>query len=288
VHHVRENHGDDRTLWGKLFGQEKNLTTSAIARMNLFLHGASDFQVVRGDTLRHPAFFSGDDLATFDCVIANPPFSLEKWGDEVWAKDPYGRNFAGMPPAKTGDYAWVQHMIKSMAPATGRMAVVVPHGVLFRMGKEGTIRQKLLQMDILEAVIGLGPNLFYGTGLAACILVFRQRKTKERRKKVLILDASREFKTGRAQNELLPEHVERIYGWYRDYKDVESVARVVTLDDIAANDYNLNIPRYVEPKNERETPTVDEAMDRLRESAAAAFSAEERLIAILKREGLLV
>jgi type I restriction enzyme M protein len=168
------------------------------------------------------------------------------------------------------------------------MAVVVPHGVLFRMGKEGTIRQKLLQMDILEAVIGLGPNLFYGTGLAACILVFRQRKTKERRKKVLILDASREFKTGRAQNELLPEHVERIYGWYRDYKDVESVARVVTLDDIAANDYNLNIPRYVEPKNERETPTVDEAMDRLRESAAAAFSAEERLIAILKREGLLV
>jgi len=288
VHHVRENHGDDRTLWGKLFGQEKNLTTSAIARMNLFLHSASDFQVVRGDTLRHPAFFSGDDLATFDCVIANPPFSLEKWGDEVWATDPYGRNFAGMPPAKTGDYAWVQHMIKSMAPATGRMAVVVPHGVLFRMGKEGTIRQKLLQMDILEAVIGLGPNLFYGTGLAACILVFRQRKTKERRKKVLILDASREFKTGRAQNELLPEHVERIYGWYRDYKDVESVARVVTLDDIAANDYNLNIPRYVEPKNERETPTVDEAMDRLRESAAAAFSAEERLIAILKREGLLV
>jgi type I restriction enzyme M protein len=287
VHHVRENHGDDRTLWGKLFGQEKNLTTSAIARMNLFLHGASDFQVVRGDTLRQPAFFSGDDLATFDCVIANPPFSLEKWGDEVWATDPYGRNFAGMPPAKTGDYAWVQHMIKSMAPATGRMAVVVPHGVLFRMGKEGTIRQKLLQMDILEAVIGLGPNLFYGTGLAACILVFRQRKTKERKKKVLILDASREFKTGRAQNELLPEHVERIYGWYRDYKDVESVARVVTLDDIAANDYNLNIPRYVEPKNEREMPTVDEAMDRLRESAAAAFAAEERLIAILKREGLL-
>ena len=288
VHHVRENHGDDRTLWGKLFGQEKNLTTSAIARMNLFLHGASDFQVVRGDTLRHPAFFSGDDLATFDCVIANPPFSLEKWGDEVWAKDPYGRNFAGMPPAKTGDYAWVQHMIKSMAPATGRMAVVVPHGVLFRMGKEGTIRQKLLQMDILEAVIGLGPNLFYGTGLAACILVFRQRKTKERKKKVLILDASREFKTGRAQNELLPDHVERIYGWYRDYEDVESVARMVTLDDIAVNDYNLNIPRYVEPKNEGETLTVDEAMSRLQESATAAFAAEERLIAILKREGLLV
>jgi type I restriction enzyme M protein len=288
VHHVRENHGDDRTLWGKLFAQEKNLTTSAIARMNLFLHGASDFQVVRGDTLRQPAFFSGDNLAAFDCVIANPPFSLEKWGDEVWSSDPYGRNFAGMPPAKTGDYAWVQHMIKSMAPATGRMAVVLPHGVLFRMGKEGQIRQKILQMDLLEAVIGLGPNLFYGTGLAACILVFRQRKAKERKKKVLILDASREFKTGRAQNELLPEHVERIYGWYRDYKDVDGVARVVTLDDIAANDHNLNIPRYVEPKNDQETLPVDEVMKRLRDSADTAFAVEEKLVAILKREGLLI
>ncbi len=220
---LRANHGDDRTLWGKLFGQEKNLTTSAIARMNLFLHGASDFQIVRGDTLRNPAFFLGDSLATFDCVIANPPFSLENWGEEVWASDPFGRNFAGMPPGKSGDYAWVQHMIKSMAAGTGRMAVVLPHGALFRMGKEGEIREKILGMDLLEAVIGLGPNLFYGTGLAACILVFRQRKKKDRKKKVLILDASKEFKTGRAQNELLPEHVERIYGWYRDYNDVDSL-----------------------------------------------------------------
>lgn len=288
VHHVRQNHGDDRTLWGKLFGQEKNLTTSAIARMNLFLHNAADFQIVRGDTLRHPAFFSGDNLATFDCVIANPPFSLEKWGEEVWVNDPYGRSFAGMPPAKSGDYAWVQHMIKSMAPVTGRMAVVLPHGVLFRMGREGEIRQKILQMDLLEAIIGLGPNLFYGTGLAACILVFRQRKTRDRKNKVLILDASREFKTERAQNELLPEHVERIYGWYRDYQDVEGVARVVTLEEIARNHHNTSIPRYVEPKNEQEVLTVAEAMNRLQESAAAAFAAEQRLVAILQREGLLI
>jgi type I restriction enzyme M protein len=287
IHHVRERREDDRTLWGKLWGQEKNLTTSAIARMNLFLHGAEGFQIVRGDTLRQPAFFAGDDLATFDCVIANPPFSLEKWGEEIWTNDPYGRNFAGMPPAKSGDYAWVQHMIRSMAPKTGRMAVVLPHGALFRMGKEGEIRKKILGMDLLEAVIGLGPNLFYGTGLAACILVFRRRKEKERKNRVLILDASREFKTGRAQNELLPEHVERIHDWYRDYKDVEGVARVVTLDEIAANDHNLNIPRYVEPKTEQETITVEEAMKQLRESAEAAFAAEEKLIAILKREGLL-
>jgi len=287
IHHIKENHGDDRALWGKLYGQEKNLTTSAIARMNLFLHAASDFQIVRGDTLRQPAFFSGDNLATFDCVIANPPFSLEKWGDEVWASDPYGRNFAGMPPGKTGDYAWVQHMVKSMAPATGRMAVVLPHGVLFRMSKEGAIRKKLLQMDILEAVIGLGPTLFYGTGLAACILVFRQRKPKDRKKKVLILDASWEFKSGRVQNELLLEHVEHIHGWYRDFKDVEGISRVVTLEDLSANDFNLNISRYVEPRSEQQTPTVEEARKSLQESAVAAFAAEEKLVAVLKKEGFL-
>jgi type I restriction enzyme M protein len=287
IHHVKKNHGDDRTLWGKLFGQEKNLTTSAIARMNLFLHGASDFQIVRGDTLRSPAFFSGDNLATFDCVVANPPFSLEKWGDEVWTSDPFGRNFAGMPPAKTGDYAWVQHMIKSMAPKSGRMAVVLPHGALFRMGKEGEIREKILGMDLLEAVIGLGPNLFYGTGLAACILIFRQRKAKDRKNKVLIVDASKEFKTGRAQNELLPEHVEHIYQWYRKYQDVTGIARVVTLAGIAANDFNLNIPRYVEPKNDQVMLTVDAAMKQLRTSATAAFVAEGKLVITLQREGLL-
>jgi type I restriction enzyme M protein len=287
IHHVRERHGDDRTLWGRLFGQEKNLTTSAIARMNLFLHGAADFRIERGDTLRDPAFFLGDGLATFDCVIANPPFSLEKWGEEVWTSDPYGRNFAGMPPSRSGDYAWVQHMIKSTAPAAGRMAVVLPHGALFRTGKEGEIRRKLLEMDLLEAVIGLGPNLFYGTGLAACILVFRQRKAAERRHRILILDASREYKTGRAQNELLPEHVQRIHGWYEAFEDVAGTARVVGLEEIGGNDYNLNIPRYVAPEVRQQVPTVEEAMQRLRESAEAAFTAEERLIAVLQEEGLL-
>ena len=287
MHHVRQSNGDDRTLWGRLFGQEKNLTTSAIARMNLFLHGAADFRIVRGDTLRQPAFFTGDDLATFDCVIANPPFSLEKWGDEVWASDPYGRDFAGMPPAKSGDYAWVQHMIKSMAPVSGRMAVVLPHGALFRMGREGAIRKKILQTDLLEAVIGLGPNLFYGTGLAACVCVFRMRKAGSRRKRVLMIDASREFRAGRAQNELLPEHGSLIYGWYRDYADVEGVARVVTLDEIAANDYNLNIPRYIEPRADQEVVTVEEAMRRLKETSETVFAAERKLIAIFRREGLI-
>jgi len=142
-------------------------------------------------------------------------------------------------------------------------------------------------MDLLEAVIGLGPNLFYGTGLAACILVFRQRKAIDRRNKILIIDASKEFKMGRAHNELQPEHIERIYEWYRNFSDVDGAARVVRLDEIAANDYNLNIPRYVEPKVERETIALDVAMQQLQTSAMAAFVAEDRLISILKREGLL-
>jgi type I restriction enzyme M protein len=287
IHHVREQQGDARTLWGRLYGQEKNLTTSAIARMNLFLHGAADFGIVRGDTLRQPAFYSRDGLMTFDCVIANPPFSLRNWGEEVWASDPYGRNFAGMPPSKSGDYAWVQHMIRSMAPRSGRMAVVLPHGVLFRMGAEGAIRERILGMDLLEAVIGLGPNLFYGASLAACILVFRQQKAPERRHKVLILDASKEFRAGRAQNELLPEHVERILDWYRDYRDVEGVAHVATLEEIAANDHNLNITRYVEPPLEEETLSVEEALQKLRQSAQAALAAEAALVDLLEREGLV-
>jgi type I restriction enzyme M protein len=155
------------------------------------------------------------------------------------------------------------------------------------MGAEGKIRQKILGMDLLEAVIGLGPNLFYGTGLAACILVFRQRKAPDRQGKVLILDASKQFKTGRAQNELLPKHVERIHGWYHAYHDVEGIARMVTLEEIAANEYNLSIPRYVEPKIDQEVLTVEEAMQQLQASAEAAFAAEDKLIAILKREGLL-
>jgi len=287
IHHVREAGGNIRTLWGKLFGQEKNLTTSAIARMNLFLHGVEDFQVVRGDTLRQPAFHIGDSLATFDCVIANPPFSLEKWGEDVWSSDPYGRNFAGVPPAKSGDYAWVQHMILSMAPKSGRMAVVLPHGVLFRMGAEGKIRQKLLGMDVLDAVIGLGPNLFYGAALAACILVFRLKKRKEHRKKVLIIDASKEFKKGRAQNELLPEHVDRIYQWFDNHQDVPAVARLVALDEIQQNDWNLNIPRYIEPVVEEETISVADALANLKTSLDAAYAAEDRFKSLLKRAGIM-
>jgi type I restriction enzyme M protein len=234
VEHVRDKGGDPRTFFGRLFGQEKNLTTSLVARMNLLLHGVEDFQIERGDTLRTPVFTdpATGGLATFDIVIANLPFSLSKWGREVWESDPWGRAFAGLPTDKSGDFAWVQHMVKSMAPRTGAMAVVLPQGALFRGGVEGKIRQHLLQQDRIEAVIGLAPNLFYGTGLAACIPLLRARKQPETAGKVLICDASSLFHKNRAQNHLEPAHAERIVGWYHAFQDVEDHCRVVGLDEI--------------------------------------------------------
>ena len=211
VNHLKYKDEDYRTL--KLYGQEKNLTSSTIARMNMFLHGIEDFEVLRGDTLRNPAFFEADGLKTFDSVIANPPFSLKDWGAENWANDPFGRNIAGVPPKGNGDMAWIQHMVKSMN-GNGRMTVVLPHGALFRKAAEGKIRKALLEQDMLEAVIGLGPNIFYGTQLAVCVMVFKQNKDADKKGKVLFIDASDQIRVGRAQNFLEPEHVQQIARWY--------------------------------------------------------------------------
>ncbi|TNI63485.1 DNA methylase [Aeromonas media] len=287
VQHVKEMHGDVKRLWGKLYGQEKNLTTSSIARMNLFLHGVEDFQIVRDDTLRNPAFFDGDRLATFDCVIANPPFSLKLWGEELWLQDPFGRNFAGLPPSSSADFAWVQHMVKSMADGSGRMAVVLPQGALFRKGTEGNIRQVLLEMDLIEAVIGLAPNLFYGTGLAACILVLRKHKPAERKKKVLIADASRLFKRGRAQNYLEPEHAAEILGWYNGFADVQNTVRIVPLDEIESEDWTLNISRYVLPPLQEEIPSLPDAILAFKKSLARCRKAENHLAKVIKKGGWL-
>ena len=286
VEHVREGGGDPRTFFGKLYGQEKNLTTSSVARMNLFLHGVEDFSVERGDTLRHPAFTDprSGGLATFDLVLANPPFSLERWGREVWESDPWGRAFAGLPTDKSGDFAWVQHMVKSMREPHGRMAVVLPQGALFRGGAEGDIRKRLLQDDLIEAVIGLAPNLFYGTGLAACILVLRQRKAEERRNKVLIIDASSLFRKGRAQNTLEPEHAQKILSWFEAFADVKDRAKVVSLQEIETEDWTLNISRYVLPPLGEDIPPLSEAVRDFKDALARCREAEDRLRRLL-REG---
>jgi type I restriction enzyme M protein len=286
VQHVKENGGRAELLWGKVFGQEKNLTTAAIARMNLFLHGVEDFEIVRGDTLRDPAFFIGDELATFDCVIANPPFSLKKWGEEVWIGDRFGRGFAGVPPKKSGDYAWVQHMVKSMAAKTGRLAVVLPQGVLFRGGAEQRIRRHLLEEDLVEAVIGLAPNLFYGTGLAACVLVLRQRKAPERQGKVLLVDASRLFKRGRNQNTLEDEYRDRIESLYSNFANEEGCSFVADLDEIARNGFDLNISRYLAPIDEEQLPSLAEATANLRSALSETDAAAGRLLDLLRAEDL--
>lgn len=279
VDHLKDSNEDYRTL--KLFGQEKNLTSSSIARMNMFLHGIEDFQIVRGDTLRNPAFFEADGLKTFDCVIANPPFSLKKWGAENWANDPYRRNIAGIPPKSNGDMAWVQHMIKSMN-SNGRMTVVLPHGALFRKRSERKIRKALLEQDLLEAVIGLGPNIFYGTGLAACVMVFKKQKDPDKVGKVLFIDASDQVRVGRAQNFLEPEHVDQIFEWYNAFEDVENYVKVASLADLEENDYNLNIPLYVEKIIEDNLPSVEEALADLKKAWKESLEAEEKFKSILK------
>jgi type I restriction enzyme M protein len=286
VHHVRAAGGDDRLMLGKLFGQEKNLTTAAIARMNLFLHGGEDFAIVRGDTLREPAYFSGDRLATFDCVIANPPFSLSSWGEEQWASDPFGRNIAGTPPKKYGDWAWVQHMITSMAPKNGRLALVLPHGAIFRMGTEGKIRSKVLDMDLIEAVIGLGPNLFYGTGLAACIVVARRTKARGHKGKILLIDGAELFRRGRNQNTLEAEHADELLKMYKEFADVEGKAKVVTLDDVRSQGGNLNLAGYITKPNNEEVPSVQEANAALKAAFDAVWAAESEFERLLVKRGL--
>ena len=280
IEHVERKGGDPRTFFGKVYGQEKNLTTASIARINLVLHGIEDFQIAREDTLRNPAFSdpSTGGLLTFDCVIANPPFSLKEWGLEIWENDPWGRAAFGIPPKSYGDYAFVQHMIASMAETgNGRMAVVLPQGALFRKGAEGKIRTALLKEDLIEAVIGLAPNLFYGTQLAGCVVVLRRRKPVERKDKVLIIDASSLFRKGRAQNFLDQEHSDQIVSWYSAFEDVEDRAKVATLDEIKKEGWTLNISRYVLPPIGEEIPPLSAAVDQFKRALSAARAAEDRL-----------
>lgn len=283
VQHVKQAGGDPRTFFGKIHGQEKNLTTASIARMNLVLHGIEDFQITREDTLRNPAFTdsSTGGLATFDCVIANPPFSLKEWGRENWEVDPWGRAAFGLPPDSYGDYAWVQHMIASMAQRTGRMAVVLPQGALFRKGAEGDIRKKLLERDLIEAVIGLAPNIFYGTGLAPAVVILRRTKPVGRKDRVLIIDASSLFRKGRAQNHLDPEHARQIVDWVAEFMNVEDRAKIVSLSDIEAAGWTLNISRYVLPPVGEDIPVLPEAVAALKEALDLARVAEEHLREVL-------
>lgn len=237
-----------------LFGQESNGTTHALCRMNMFLHSMDTFSIQWGDTLRNPKLVEHDQLMKFDIVVANPPFSLEKWGFEDADADPFHRYHRGVPPKSKGDYAFITHMIETAREGTGKVGVIVPHGVLFRGAAEGKIRRKLIEENLLEAVIGLPANLFFGTGIPAAILLFNKGKTHG---DVLFIDASREYKEGKNQSILTDEHLQKIVGAFQAFQTVEKYAYRATPQEIADNDFNLNIPRYVDTFEEEAEIDLD-------------------------------
>lgn len=228
----------------RIYGQEINAITSAIARMNLFLHGIADFHIVNADTLKYPAFVKNGKLQTFDMVLANPPYSISQWDRTAFDDDKWGRNFLGTPPQSRADYAFIQHILKSLDAKTGRCAILLPHGVLFR-NEERDIREKLVKSDLVEAVIGLAPNLFFNSPMESCILVCRTDKPKNRRGRILFVNAVKDVERKNTQSYLTREHIGKIAAAYRKFGDQSEFAHVASLDEIAANDFSLNIPLYV-------------------------------------------
>lgn len=239
---VKRAGGEHRTL--KLYGQEINHLTAAIARMNLTLHGVEDYAIARGDVLECPAFVERDRLATFDVVLANPPYSIKQWNREAWASDAWGRNFLGTPPQGRADYAFFQHILKSLDPKSGRCAILFPHGVLFRK-EEAEMRRRLVEADLVECVLGLGPNLFYNSPMEACVVICRTRKPPERQGQVLLIDAVKDVTRARSMSFLRPEHQERIAAAYQAWSDEPGFAKVAGLEEIAVQDFSLSIPLYV-------------------------------------------
>ena len=268
-----------------LFGQERNLNTWAICQMNLFLHEIDDADVQRGDTLREPKHIVGEGsraIRTFDRVIANPPFSLKEWGHTVWSNgDPYGRDHYGTPPKSYGDLAFVQHMLASLNES-GKLAVVVPHGVLFRAGAEGGIRKAFIENDLIEGIIGLAPNLFYGAGIPAAIMFMRKNKPAQMWRHVMIVNGAEQFEEGRAQNYLRKNHIDALTAAYSGMADVDRLAAMVSVEDIAANDFNLNITRYVNFGEEVEVVNVAVEAEKLSGLIAERDAAEAKVNAFLR------
>jgi type I restriction enzyme M protein len=251
-----------------LYGQEINGATWALARMNMFLHDMDNARIEWSDTINNPKLIEKDKLMTFDIVVANPPFSLDKWGHENAAGDPFGRFHRGVPPKSKGDFAFISHMIETAHAKSGKVGVVVPHGVLFRGSSEGAIRQRLIEENYLDAVIGLPSNLFYGTGIPAAILIFDKGKKSD---DVLFIDASREFQEGKNQNKLRDEDIQHVLKVFTDRKAENKYSAVVSMDQIRENEFNLNIPRYVDTAQEEEQidiKAVQKEIERIEERLA--------------------
>jgi type I restriction enzyme M protein len=266
-----------------LFGQESNGSVWALCQMNMFLHSKDSARIEWGDTLNNPKLLDGNSLKKFDVVVSNPPFSLDKWGAENAAKDFFCRFHRGVPPRGKADYAFITHMIETLVADTGKAGVVVPHGVLFRGGSEGRIRQKIIVENLLEAVIGLPANLFYGTNIPAAILIFNSgKKTTD----VLFIDASREYEDAKNQNKLRPQDVEKIAATYKNFESVEKYARRVTYEEIRENDFNLNVPRYVDTFGEDEEVDVQGAQKEIDVLEAQLAEARAEMKRYLRELGL--
>ena len=280
---LRRQGKEHRSL--RLYGQERNLTTSSIARMNLFLHGIEDFDIVRGDTLAQPAFLEGDRLRRFDVSLANPPYSISAWNRDAWRSDPWGRNLYGTPPQGRADFAFWQHILASLDSKTGRCAILFPHGVLFR-DEEQEMRQKMVEADVIDTVVGLGKNLFYNSSMEACIVVCRTRKPKDRKGKVLLIDAADQVTRERGQSFLTPEHIRTIAVAYQRCTDDHGFAAVATLNDIAANEFSLSIPLYVRGRHaSSDTVDLPDAITAWRDRSANLRIAATELLALFDKDG---
>jgi len=268
-----------------LFGQERNIGTWAICKMNMLLHGLSSARLEKGDTLRGPRLLREDGkLMEFDIVIANPPFSLKNWGYEEAQHDPYRRFRFGIPPKGYGDYAFVQHMIATLNHR-GRAGVVLPHGILFRGGAEGKIRKGILEEDLLEAVIGLPPNLFFGASIPARLFILNKDKAQEHKGKVFFLYGANDFLKGKNQNRLRREDIGKMVDAYRGYRSLEKYCRPAPLDEIRSNDYNLNITRYIDVSEEEEPINVQKALDELKLLKEERAAIEEKVNGYLRELG---
>lgn len=268
-----------RTL--KLYGQEINLITSAIARMNMFMHGIEEFRIVRGDTLSEPKLLENDTLKTFNVILANPPYSIKAWDRTAFENDPWGRNLWGTPPQGCADYAFQQHMEKSLDPKNGRSISLWPHGILFR-DAEKSMRQQMIESDVVECVIGLGPNLFYNSPMEACLLITNTNKPKKRRGKILIVNAVKEVRQDKNIGFLEEHHIQKIYDAYRKFEDQDGFARVVTIDDVAQHNASLNIALYLtNVDSSGEVITLDEAVQNWSDSSKALKSSMKELFTTL-------
>lgn len=273
-----------------LYGQESTGSTYQLARMNMFLHGKDSARLEWGDTLNNPLLVENDHLMKFDTIVANPPFSLKKWGAEHAEADKYKRFWRGVPPKDKGDFAFITHMVETLKPKTGRMAVIVPHGVLFRGGAEGKIREQLLKENLIDAVIGLPAGLFQTTGIPVAILIIDRSREKggenENKKDVFFMEASKEYKPNKAQNVLTPENIEKIYSTYKKHKDVEKFARKVNLKEIEENDFNLNITRYVDTFEEEAPVDIKANLKELEALEPELAKLEKQMVVYLKELGI--